>query len=74
MCDATADRGQRRAEPATHFVQDTFQTPPRPFQDSIARPVPVVTIGSPSMTRLKTQRALDSVKFVQPCERLATPT
>ena len=48
--DAPSLAGQLRAEPATQVSHGTFQTPPRPFHDSVARPVPLVTIGSPSLT------------------------
>ena len=65
--------GQLRAEPATQVSHGTFQTPPRPFQDSVCRPVPLVTSGSPSFTWPKTQRASDRLRFVQPCESFATP-
>src|SRR4029078_11560709 len=66
--------GQLRADPATQSVHDTFHTPPSPFHDSVARPVPVVTTGSPSSTRLNTQMALDRVRLVQPCEWFMMPT
>jgi hypothetical protein len=56
------------------LVHETFHTPPSPFHGSVDRPVPRVTTGSPSLTRLNTHRALDRVRLVQPCELFLMPT